>query len=80
MTKPYRLGPSFGQSPACLCQVFKDNDLCPELIVLGETQQDAESKAQRLIDRLNDKGLPFWLQLVEPKPEAQIIPIRRVRR
>jgi hypothetical protein len=79
MTLRYTLGEAFGSSPShCFIQDSEEPEY--PLIVTGPDQQHAHSKAARLVDLLNDPGMPFYLELIEPKPIAKVIPIRRLVR
>ena len=78
MTQRYALGDVFGSCPShCFIQDNEEPE-CP-IIVTGADQQQAQSKAARLTDLLNDTGMPFYLVLNEPTEPAKVIPIRRVR-
>lgn len=78
MTQRYLLGDAFGDNPAH-CFIGDNEEPGYPLIVTGPNQRYAQAKAARLVDLLNDPGQPFYLELIEPKPEAKIIPIRKRR-
>ena len=75
MAERYTLGDAFANDPAH-CFIQDNHHPSYPLVVLGYNQQEAQSKAARLVDLLNDPGMPFYLEVIEPTKPAKIIPIR----
>jgi hypothetical protein len=67
----YQLGAAWGGHPAHCFITDKEEPSFP-LIVTGPNQRYAQSKAARLVDLLNDPGMPFYLTLNEPQRAAPI--------
>lgn len=70
MAARYSLGDLRSVGPLWGCLVLRDDT--PYLAVFGVTPQQAQTEAALLVDRLNDPGHPFTLELIEPEK-----PVRR---
>jgi hypothetical protein len=61
MKRPhYVLGPCIGRHHA-QCFVMMAGEERPAFAVFGQGQREAQTRAQRLVDRLNDPGLPVYV-------------------
>lgn len=71
MTGRYTLGDCRGRNPA-YCGIYDSESHKPWPIYTasGDTQQQAQSEAQRLVDRLNDPGEPVYVTITgyDPAP------------
>lgn len=73
MKPRYRLGDCYGSHDA-YCFIFElGNEEKPYCSVFGANQQEAQTKAQRLVDLLNDPGMRIWVEVVEPQPRLRVV-------
>jgi hypothetical protein len=87
----YQLGPALGGDPP-YCIVYDDLSPSYPIAVHGPNVVVAEERARELVARLNDRGFPEWVEIIEPEFEgllnlsalreatANVIPIGRVRK